>query len=209
MKSVLLTVLMGLSLYVWGNVVELNSTSVNLGTLNTAQSGPANVQFVLKRTNMTPKKVRVSYSVKYQTSVCAEYDYREVWVPGYTTCHKRHDNGRGHGHGYGHGNGHGNGHYYGDHHGDRYCRWVPGYYRTDRYCVRYRDVTASTAKDLTLKFKKVNQLSAGESETFRLNLVQKHARSRRVDFSATTLETKTPYKIKKTLLGGGLKFKAQ
>ena len=209
MKALLVTALLALTSagVAFGDqqVVDLNQERVLLGSLNPEQNGPANVQFTLRRTAMTPEKVELVYSVNYLTTICAQYDARQVWVPGTWVCHDvggdYHDGGYHDGHP-GHGPRPGPG-------PRRDCYQTPGYYRTERYCVQYADVMTSDSHDIELKFKDANNLGGGEEETFAMSIVQRSQRSNNVDFSASALQTKTPYEIKSTLLGGGLKFKAK
>lgn len=195
MKTLLLTFIMIVSAAAFGevNTVVLDSKEVNYGALRQATRTAALDKVEVVRTKNTPKKVDLSYSVKESESVCAEYTYVDVWHPGSydricRTVTDRNGNTR------------------------TVCRnvWRPGYYTTERRCMRWETVMVSRNKEIRLNFKKAARLSGDKREVFMLEFRQERVSSSDVKLSGEVVEANRGYEIRfEKFLKDSLKFEAK
>lgn len=192
MKKMILLVsfLMAGSLFAQSRQFELTSEKLVLGELSQTRGASAHETIEVTRTEDSPEKVTLQFSVEELTNVCSLWDYRDVWVPGYrdVVCHT-------------------------DRFGNTHCRTIfhPGYYRSERFCAQYRSVPMKAYKEIRLNFKKAKELTAGEQEVFGVTLSQKGSYTAKIEASARALDTESKYEIKfkKFLVKDQLVFKVK
>ncbi|MBK25465.1 MAG: hypothetical protein CME70_15830 [Halobacteriovorax sp.] len=176
-----------------GQPLELNSKDVNYGALRQATRSAALDRVEVIRTKKTPKKVDVSYTVKESEQVCVEYRYEQVWHPGHydRVCHTTTDR-----------NGNTR----------TICRnvWRPGYYTTERRCVRTESVMVTRNKSIRFNFKKAARLSSGQREVFMVEFRQDRVSSDDVTMSGEVVEANRSYNIRfEKFLKNSLKFEVK
>ncbi|MFY7993687.1 MAG: hypothetical protein ACOVP4_10370 [Bacteriovoracaceae bacterium] len=154
-------------------------------------------QAVLVRTNKTPNKVKLTFTVPMSDSVCTQYDTRYVIRTsgaycGYATtfriineriCTRRNPRNnscirfetRTRRVAY------------------RFARSCPV---PETYCSRYGSVTTSESDKVTIKFKNLPALADSEEETFVVSAKQKRYGSSNVVYDVTAEETVQPYVVK-------------
>ncbi|MFT6070253.1 MAG: hypothetical protein ACJAT2_001752 [Bacteriovoracaceae bacterium] len=176
-----------------GDALELNSSDVNYGPLQQATRSAALDRVEVIRTKKTPKKVDISYSVKESEQVCTDYRYEDVWHPGsYDHVCRTVTDGRGR--------------------TRTVCRnvWRPGYYTTERRCIKWDTVMVTRNKDIRLNFKKAARLSGEQREVFMIEFRQDRVSSDNVTLSGEVVEANRGYSITfETFLKNSLKFEAK
>lgn len=195
MKTLVLAFVMILSAAAFGNdnSIILDSKDVNYGALRQATRTAALDRVEVVRTKKTPKKVDLHYTVKESESVCAEYTYVDVWHPGTydRVCRTHTDR---------------------DGNTRTVCRnvWRPGYYTTERRCVRWETVMVPRSKEIRLNFKKAASLSGDKREVFMIEFRQERVSSDQVKLSGEVVEASRGYEIYfEKFLKDSLKFKAK
>lgn len=194
MKTLIIAAFAILSATAFGsNALELNSKEINYGPLRQATRTAALDRVEIIRTSKTPKKVDVSYSVKESEQVCTDYRYEDVWHPGsYDRVCRTVTDGQGR--------------------TRTVCRnvWRPGYYTTERRCIKWDTVMVTRNKDIRLNFKKAARLSSNQREVFMIEFRQNRVSSDNVTLSGEVVEANRGYSIKfETFLKNSLKFEAK
>lgn len=94
-------------------------------------------------------------------------------------------------------------------HYDIFGNWIPGHWRFERYCARYEDQFLPEKKTVYLDFKKAQKLKDGETELFKLNILQESIHGQSVDMIGEFLDanrTGYDYIIDNRAGRGGLVF---
>ncbi|PIP96499.1 MAG: hypothetical protein COW00_10270 [Bdellovibrio sp. CG12_big_fil_rev_8_21_14_0_65_39_13] len=150
-----------------GRVFNLESDTLNLGEISQSRGSSAIETFQIVRGRNTPDKIDMLFNFKETVNVCMEWDYRQVWRPGFpeTVCHT-------------------------DRRGNTHCTTINrgGYFETERYCVRYGETYDVTTKRIILDFDKARTLAADEKEVFEVTLFQKRETSTKVEARGTTVQ---------------------
>lgn len=173
--------------------VDLDQYDIQLGTLGQEKNAAASETFEIKRTSLTPDKVKISANFTYYDQFCTLWAVRRVFIPGrhVTTCRVIRNGRR----------------------TRRVCRrvWRPGHYVNQRFCAQWDFRPFSASKELILDFDKAKTLGQGEAEIFELTLSQPGFNSRDLAASARAVSTSVPYEVTKRgsiFNRDGLNFKA-
>lgn len=187
MKSLVIA-LLALPMIAFGQEIMLDKKTVDAGALNQETNAAANELLMIKRTAKTPKKVTLKFTLNSMEKKCVEYVTKQEDIPEFTqiVCEKA---------------------LAGQH--DCTEKIYSGLYNAKTSCVKDGLTRKTSAKEITLDFRRAVKLAPNASETFQINLKQKNMMSDDVATAGKAVDTASLYEIKQSAFGGTLKFKAK